>query len=78
VSFTIDGLYAGETGAQLDDRYGIMVRAGLHCAPLAHEGLGTAPDGTVRASFGPHNDEDDVERLAEAVRELADEVRPCT
>ena len=33
-------------------RRGIAVRAGLHCAPLAHESAGTLPSGTVRVSFG--------------------------
>ena len=32
--------------------YGIGVRAGLHCAPLAHESAGTLETGTVRVSFG--------------------------
>ena len=31
---------------------GIAVRAGLHCAPLAHESAGTLDTGTVRISFG--------------------------
>ena len=31
---------------------GIAVRAGLHCAPLAHESAGTLATGTVRVSFG--------------------------
>ena len=31
---------------------GICVRAGLHCAPLAHESAGTLSTGTVRVSFG--------------------------
>jgi selenocysteine lyase/cysteine desulfurase len=31
---------------------GIAVRAGLHCAPLAHESAGTLRTGTVRISFG--------------------------
>lgn len=31
---------------------GICVRAGLHCAPLAHESAGTLDTGTVRVSFG--------------------------
>ncbi len=32
--------------------HGIAVRAGLHCAPLAHESAGTLETGTVRVSFG--------------------------
>jgi len=31
---------------------GIAVRAGLHCAPLAHTSAGTVETGTVRVSFG--------------------------
>ena len=34
------------------NRRGIAVRAGLHCAPLAHESAGTLESGTVRISFG--------------------------
>ena len=33
-------------------KQGIAVRAGLHCAPLAHESAGTLDTGTVRISFG--------------------------
>ena len=33
-------------------KQGIAVRAGLHCAPLAHESAGTLETGTVRISFG--------------------------
>jgi len=32
---------------------GIAVRAGLHCAPLAHESANTLETGTVRVSYGP-------------------------
>lgn len=44
---------AGEAPEQTAERLaaeGICVRAGLHCAPLAHRSLGTAPQGTVRVS----------------------------
>lgn len=40
-----------DAAAQLEKR-GICVRAGLHCAPLAHESAGTLQTGTVRLSFG--------------------------
>ena len=40
-----------EFARRLADR-GIAVRAGLHCAPLAHESAGTLETGTVRISFG--------------------------
>ena len=41
-----------EALAQSLAQKGIAVRAGLHCAPLAHESAGTADTGTVRISFG--------------------------
>lgn len=42
-----------EEAAQKLGDMGIAVRAGLHCAPLAHESAGTLESGTVRVSFGP-------------------------
>ena len=41
-----------EGSAELLARCGIATRAGLHCAPLAHESAGTLETGTVRLSFG--------------------------
>lgn len=41
-----------EEFAQKLAKQGIAVRAGLHCAPLAHESAGTLQTGTVRVSFG--------------------------
>lgn len=45
---------------QLDEKYNIMTRVGLHCAPIAHQALGTFPTGTLRFSFGFWNTESDV------------------
>ena len=45
-------------------KQGIAVRAGLHCAPLAHESAGTLKSGTVRISFG----QDAHRAQAEALR----------
>lgn len=41
-----------ETLADRLGRQGIALRAGLHCAPLAHKSAGTLATGTVRVSFG--------------------------
>jgi len=51
-----------ETMAQELARRGIAVRAGLHCAPLAHQSAGTLQTGTVRVSFG--HDADFSQNLA--------------
>ena len=50
VSF-VPGMDCEELASRLG-RQGIAVRAGLHCAPLAHESAGTLETGTVRVSFG--------------------------
>lgn len=49
---------------------GIAVRAGLHCAPLAHESAGTLETGTVRVSFGPDASEEQTAAFLRAVRKL--------
>jgi len=54
--------------AKLDEKFGIMTRCGLHCAPNAHKTLGTYPHGTVRFSFGYFNTMDDVDYIIRALR----------
>ncbi|MFR5782493.1 MAG: aminotransferase class V-fold PLP-dependent enzyme [Oscillospiraceae bacterium] len=56
-----------ELGAELGRR-GVCVRAGLHCAPLAHESAGTIENGTVRLSFSPFNSSADADRAAAQLR----------
>ena len=51
-------------------RMGIAVRAGLHCAPLAHESAGTLERGTVRVSFGHDASPAQTERLLRGVSKL--------
>ena len=55
-----------EEAAQILARQGIAVRAGLHCAPLAHESAGTLDTGTVRISFGHDASVQQVEALRRA------------
>jgi cysteine desulfurase / selenocysteine lyase len=71
LSFSITGKDVGVFGDDLDRRFGIACRTGLHCAPHAHRSLGTYPEGTVRFSFGVFNTEAEVEYVAKAVRELS-------
>ncbi len=56
---------------ELDEAYGIMTRAGLHCAPSAHKTLGTYPAGTIRFSFGWHNTLQDADAALAALAEIA-------
>ena len=70
VSFTVDGL-SSETVAQRLSERGVCVRAGLHCAPLAHETAGTVEEGTVRLSFSPFNTEREVMNILKIMREIS-------
>jgi cysteine desulfurase family protein len=70
VSFNVAGASPSEAALFFDERFGILSRPGLHCAPAAHRTLGTFPDGTVRFSFGFFNTEDPIDRAAAAVAAL--------
>lgn len=59
-----------ELAFRLDEQYGIATRVGLHCAPAAHQTLGTWPAGTVRFSFGAFNTEAETDEAARAVATL--------
>ena len=67
VLFSADGKEAEDVAAYLDS-HGICTRAGLHCAPLAHDTLGS--DGAVRVSFGAMNTEKEVRILCERIRAM--------
>lgn len=65
---------SSETAADiLSEKYGVCVRGGLHCAPLAHRFSGTLPGGAVRMSLGCDNTPGDVDGAVEAAREIAAE-----
>ena len=66
-SFTVDGMDCEAIGAGLSRR-GIAVRAGLHCAPIAHRTAGTLESGTIRVSFSAFNQIRQVECAAAAIR----------
>jgi cysteine desulfurase family protein len=72
LSLNIEGLKAADVGMMLDVDYNIAARAGLQCAPLAHEGLDTDKiHGTVRLSIGPLNEGAHVDAAIEAIRGIA-------
>lgn len=55
---------------ELENKYGVMTRVGLHCAPRAHQTLGTYPEGTVRFSFGHGNNLDEVAFCLDAIKKI--------
>ena len=71
ISFNISGFTPSEVAMQLEERYQIMCRAGLHCSPIAHKTMGTFPQGTVRLSPGHFTTQEDIEMTVEAVQKIA-------
>ena len=71
LSFVPEGQDAELVGNALAEA-GVAVRAGMHCAPLAHRTAGTLDSGTVRLSFSAFNTPEEVDRflavLPEALR----------
>lgn len=70
VAFNVEGKLASEVGYELNKK-SIYVRVGLHCSPVAHQTIGTFPQGTLRASPGYFTSEDDIGTFLGAVREFA-------
>ena len=70
LSFRAAGRDCEELGDDLGSR-GVALRAGLHCAPLAHETAGTLETGTLRASVSAFNTEREIEKFLQTVRELS-------
>lgn len=59
----------------LDHEHGIMTRVGLHCAPSAHQTLGTYPTGTIRFSFGWNNTAAHVDTALQALRQITTDAK---
>ncbi len=71
VSIGVRKLAPEVVGRLLWERFGVAVRTGLHCSPLAHRILGTATTGgTVRFGIGPFTTDEDVRAAVEAVGEI--------
>ena len=71
----IDGIAPGDLARQLETEFGILTRAGIHCAPKVHETLGTtAGGGATRLSFGPFVSVQDVKFATDALAAIAGNV----
>ena len=70
-SVAAEGFGPVELAKALEERFGILTRPGLHCAPLAHEAIGTtARGGTTRFSFGPFLTKQDVHFATNALADV--------
>ena len=70
ISFNIKDKRPEDVGSILDQKYNIMLRAGLHCAPTAHSVIGTKDRGTLRIGLGYFNKKEDIDKLVEALNNL--------
>lgn len=73
ISVQTEGIDLAQAAFLLDDRYGIMTRTGLHCAPEAHRTLGTWPEGTIRFSIGFFNTKEEIRAAIKSTSEMMQE-----
>jgi cysteine desulfurase family protein len=71
LSMNIDGWEPDDVADILQHNYQIQVRSGLQCSPLAHQVIGTHPEGTVRISPGYFTETKEIKRLINAIKNTA-------
>lgn len=59
----------------LDQKFGIMTRPGLHCAPLAHKTIGTFPEGALRLSLGHFTTKEELDYVLESLDRICQALR---
>ncbi len=70
VSVSVSGADPGILAGRLYREHGVLIRSGLHCAPLAHRTAGTFPQGTLRFSFGRGTTVEDIDAGVSALGEV--------
>lgn len=70
ISFNLKNIDSEKTAQILNDRFNIAVRAGLHCAPLAHKCFGTLEKGTVRAVISSFTTQNEVNYLVNSISQI--------
>ncbi|UWG98078.1 aminotransferase class V-fold PLP-dependent enzyme [Dehalobacter sp. DCM] len=71
ISFNLKSKACEQIAYELDQNFGIMIRAGLHCAPSAHQIIGTEKSGTCRIGIGYFNEKQDIDQLVEALKSIS-------
>ncbi len=69
VSMVFEDADVEDIAGALSDK-GVAVRAGLQCAPLAHETVGTLPLGTMRVSFSMFSTTNEVRQFGKLLKEV--------
>lgn len=75
VTVAADGIAPDRLAWRLDHEHGVMTRAGLHCAPEAHQLLRCAETGAVRFSVGWATTEAEVDAAVAAVASILEDAR---
>lgn len=70
VSVVHDRITPDEIAFALDSRFGVAVRAGLHCSPWTHAAVGTLESGAVRFSLGWGLDDGSVDHALDAMQQI--------
>lgn len=70
LSFSIEDLEAADVGYLLDQNYNIIVRTGLHCAPLVHAYIGAPKEGTIRVSPSYFTSPEELTIFQQAIQEI--------
>lgn len=70
VAFNLENSDCTTVATRLSEDFNIKVRAGFHCAPLAHKALGTSKTGCIRVSFGYFNKMNDAKKILHAVNKI--------
>lgn len=70
VSFSVEGRDSIEIANELDRRFNIACRGGLHCAALAHKFLGTIEHGLTRFSVSHFTTENEIDKAIEALKKI--------
>ena len=71
LSFNLEGINSENTAQLLNEKYDIAVRAGLHCAPLAHSSMNTIDTGTVRVCPSVFTAQKQIDTLIFAINEIS-------
>ena len=75
VSIDFEGFDNSIVSFYLSNRYKIMTRVGMHCAPRAHKTLKTFPQGTVRFSFSHFNTKEEVDVCIDYIKKILSDLR---
>lgn len=71
-SLLFDQMDSSEAAYRLENEFDIITRSGYHCAPLAHEALGTKDTGTLRISFGYHTTMEEIDEVLRGLNHISE------